>query len=183
MLALAAANGNLRVGAMIFSDKVEAYIPPQGGMKQAWEIVNRVANFEAKGASTDLSPALLSAAKELRSRAMVAVISDFIAPDFKNPLVALSARHDVRLFRVTDPAESAPLPKVGLVLVRDAETGEVRYVDTNDARFRTEHAALLARQESLRQAAFAAAKTEPLTLSTDGDPLETLAVSLSPKKK
>jgi hypothetical protein len=114
---------------------------------------------------------------------MIAVVSDFIAPDFKNSLMALSARHDLRLIRVSDPAETAPLPKVGLVLVRDAETGEVRYVDTSDTRFRTEHAALLAKQEAARQAAFTAARTVPLTLSTEGDPLEALAVSLSPKKK
>jgi uncharacterized protein (DUF58 family) len=182
VLALAAAHSNLRVGAVLFTDKIEAYIPPQSGMNQAREIMRRITTFEPQGNGTDLNPALSLVLKELRSRAMVAVVSDFIAPDFKDRLAALSQRHDLRVIRISDPAERAPLPKAGLLLVKDAETGETRLVDTSDARFRSENAALLARQEAERQAAFSQARTRPVTLSTEGDPLGDLAAAFRPRK-
>jgi hypothetical protein len=183
LLALAAAGSNLRVGLVIMTDTVEAYIPPQSGMNHAREIMRRLLSFEPKGAGTDLKPGISLAIKELRSRAMVALVSDFIAPDFKGVLAALSSRHDLRAIRVSDPAELEPLPSAGLVLVKDAETGETRLVDTSEARFRADHVALLAREEARRQAAFSEARVRPITLSTEGDPLEILTSSLSPKRK
>ena len=182
VLALAAAHHNVRVGAIFFTDTVEGFIPPQGGQRHAWEIVRRLMTFEPKGMRTDLRPAMSLALNRLTSRAMVAVVSDFMAPDFAPGLAALSKRHDLRVLQVSDPSESRPLQDVGLLRVRDAETGEERDIDTSDAAFRAAQAAAVAQREALLSEAFRAARARPIPLSTDEDYLEELRSRFQPKK-
>ena len=181
VLALAAANLNLRVGAVLVSDKIEAYLPPKNGAGQAQEILRRIQSMRDEPRRTDLRPALDLVLKELRARAVVAVVSDFLAPDFRGSLSAAAKRHDVRLIRVSDPAELRPLPDVGLLAVRDGETGEQRDVDTSDDRFRAEHAALIERRESRLSDSFTQSRLLPLVLSTEGDYLQELQDAFDPK--
>ncbi|UPT76161.1 MAG: VWA domain-containing protein [Elusimicrobiota bacterium] len=183
MLALAAAHSNVRVGAILVSDRVEAVIPPRGGARHAMSLIDQLLKAEAAGTSTDLRPGLETAGRLLGSRAMVAVISDFIAPDFKDALGGLAARHDVRAIRVTDPAEMAPLPDVGLLPVVDAETGETRMLDTSSKAVRSESASAIARREAMIENSFDAARLRPISISTEGDPLETLELAFHPKAK
>ena len=183
VLALAAAHDNIRVGAILVSDRVEAVIPPKGGQRHAMSLVDQILKTEASGTSTDLRPGLETAARLLRSRAMVAVVSDFIAPDFKEALGSLAARHDVRPIRVTDPAEMAPLPDVGLLPVVDAETGATRVLDTSSKKVRAETAAAISRREAMIDASFEAARLTPVNISTEGDPLESLETAFHPKAK
>jgi uncharacterized protein (DUF58 family) len=181
VLALAAAQLNLRVGAVLVSDKVEAYIPPKNGAQQAHEIIRRLQAQSDEPRKTDLRPALDFALKSIRSRAVVAVVSDFLAPDFRSSISSLAQRHDVRAIRVSDPAELGPMPDVGLLSVRDGETGELRDVDTSNAEFRAEHAALIERREGRLADAFSQARLRPLTLSTEGDYLQELQDAFDPK--
>lgn len=183
VLALAAAHDNIRVGAILVSDRVEAVIPPKGGQRHAMSLVDQILKAEASGTSTDLRPGLETAARLLRSRAMVAVVSDFIAPDFKEALGALASRHDVRPIRVTDPAEMAPLPDVGLLPVIDAETGNTRVLDTSSKAVRSETAAAISRREAMIEASFEAARLTPVEISTEGDPLDSLETAFHPKAK
>jgi uncharacterized protein (DUF58 family) len=183
VIALAASRHNVRVGAILVSDRVETVIPPKGGPKHAMQIVQAILDADAQGPTTDLKPGLDTAGKVLVSRSMVAVISDFIAPDFKDALGALSSRHDVRPIRVSDPAELMPLPDVGLLPVVDAESGTTRVLDTSSAEVRREQGALIARREQMIETAFEAARLRPITISTEGDPLESLELALQPKAK
>lgn len=178
VLALAAAHKNVRVGALIFTDRVEEYIPPMGGTRHAWRIVRRLMELEPKGKETDLKIPLDFAFKELRSRAMVAMVSDFIAPDFQRPMTALAKRHDFRPIRITDPAEMRPLPDVGLLRIRDAETGGEREVDTSHPAFRTEQSAMIRGRERKIEKAFSASRTRPITLSTDEEYLDGLLTEI-----
>ncbi len=183
VLALAAAHSNVRVGAVLISDRVEQVFPARGGSRHAMMIVDAILKAEPTGNATDLKPGLEAAGKLLGSRAMVAVLSDFIAPDFKEALGALAARHDVRAVRVTDPAEHGPLPDVGLLPVVDAETGATRMLDTSSRAGRAEAAATVARREAAVEAAFDASRIRPISLSTEGDPLESLEQAFHPKAK
>ena len=183
VLALAAAHSNIRVGLVILSDKVEQVIPARGGTRHAMMIVDAILKAQPTGTTTDLKPGLETAARLLGSRSMVAVLSDFIAPDFKDALSALSSRHDVRAIRVTDPAEMAPLPDVGLLPVVDAETGATRMLDTSSRAGRAESAANISRREAAVEAAFEASRIKPISLSTEGDPLENLELSFHPKTR
>jgi len=183
VLALAAAHSNIRVGAVLISDRVEQVFPARGGSRHAMMIVDAILKAQPTGAATDLKPGLEAAGKLLGSRSMVAVLSDFIAPDFKDALGALSARHDVRAIRVTDPAEHGPLPDVGLLPVVDAETGVTRMLDTSSRAGRAEAAAAISRREAAVEAAFSASRLNPVSISTEGDPLDSLEQAFHPKAK
>ncbi len=183
VLAMAAAHSNIRVGAVLVSDRVEQVIPARGGNRHAMTIVDAILKTEPTGSLTNLKPGFETAGKLLGSRGMVAILSDFIAPDFKDSLGALASRHDVRAIRVTDPAELGSLPDVGLLPVVDAETGVVRMLDTSSRAVRAEAAAAVNRREAAVEAAFAAARLKPISLSTEGDPLESLELAFHPKNK
>jgi len=183
VLALAAAHSNIRVGVILVSDKVEKIIPARGGSRHAMQIVDAILKAEPTGNATDLKPGLEAAGKLLGSRAMVAVLSDFIAPDFKDALGAIASRHDVRAIRVTDPAEMGPLPDVGLLPVVDAETGVTRMLDTSSKSGRAEAASAISHREAAVEAAFDASRLKPISISTEGDPLESLERAFHPKAK
>lgn len=182
VLALAAARSGQRVGAVFFSDRVEAVIAPGGGKAHGWRVAQAALQAEPRGGGTDLNSALAAAAALAKTRAVVIVLSDFIAAsNYKESLSAAAARHDVRLIRVVDPAETRPLPDVGLLPVEDAESGAARLLDTSSPAARRESAASLARREALITDAFSAVRARPIVLSTEGDPLDELIRHFRPK--
>lgn len=183
-LAFTAGRTNMRVGAVLFTDRVEAVIPPAGGAAHAWRVAQAVVQAAPEGRGTDLRAGLDAAVKAVKTRAVIAVLSDFLSDaDFKEALGAAGARHDLRLIRVADPAELRSLPDAGLVSVEDAETGAGRLLDTSSPGVRRDAAAAVARREARIEDSFAAVRTQPIVLSTEGDPLDELAVHFQPKGK
>jgi uncharacterized protein (DUF58 family) len=168
-----ARHGN-RVGAVLYSGRVEAVIPAGSGRRHVLHILHRMLAVAdrpaAKGAplsETRLQELLQSAGHAIVRRSLLFVISDFIsAPGWDKPLAQLSQRHEVLAVRLYDPLEQE-LPDLGFVTMQDAESGEQLFVDTNDRGFRKRFAALAeAREEALR-AAFGNAGVDVLELSTD----------------
>jgi uncharacterized protein (DUF58 family) len=168
-----ARHGN-RVGAVLYSGRVEAVIPAGSGRRHVLHILHRMLavadRLPAKGrppSETRLHELLQSAGHAIVRRSLLFVISDFIsAPGWDKPLAQLSQRHEVLAVRLYDPLEQA-LPDLGFVTMQDAESGEQLFVDTNDRGFRKRFAALAeAREEALR-AAFGHAGVDVLELSTD----------------
>jgi hypothetical protein len=183
-LAFTAGRTNMRVGAVLFTDRVEAVIPPGGGRAHAWRVAQAIMQAKPEGRATDIRKALEAAVKSVKTRAVVAVLSDFLSDaDFKDALASAGARHDLRLIRVTDPSELRPLPEVGLVPVEDAETGAAGVLDTGSLSLRRDAAAAIARRESRLEDAFAAVRTRPILLSTEGDAVDGLAAHFQPKTK
>jgi hypothetical protein len=183
-LAFTAGRTNMRVGAVLFTDRVEAVIPPAGGRAHAWRVAQAIAQAQPEGRATDIRAGLDAAVKSVKTRAIVTVLSDFLSDaDFKDALASAGARHDLRLIRVADPVELRPLPEVGLVPVADAETGAARVLDTSALQPRRDAAAAIARREARIEDAFASVRTQPIVLSTEGDPLEELALHFQPKTK
>ena len=118
---------------------------------------------------THLAELLRTAQHTIRQRSTVFVVSDFISePGWDKPLGELARRHDVVAVRLLDPLELA-LPNLGLVTVRDAETGEQMLVDTNDGGFRQRFARIAAQREAELREALARAGVDTLELSTDDD--------------
>ncbi len=130
MLAFAAVANHDRVGAVLFSDRVEAFVPPGRGRDHALRIVRDLLALEPLGRGTDLAAALRFAGRVLKRRGIVAVISDFQADNFEKPLGVLRRRHDVVALHLHDPRET-DLPPAGLVRLRDPETGAHVVVDTS----------------------------------------------------
>ncbi len=135
VLAFAAAKNNDKVGLLIFTDRVELYIPPKKGSRHVLRLIRELLAFKMPQRQTDIPMALDYVAKVTRKRATVFVVSDFLGADFKQSLNLLSRRHDVVAVPVRDRVEIG-MPNVGLIEFQDAETGEMILVDTASGRYR-----------------------------------------------
>jgi uncharacterized protein (DUF58 family) len=135
VLALAAARNNDRVGAVFATDRVEHYVAPRKGRRQALRVISDLLTFRAARSGTDLGAALGYLEPMLRRRAVIFLLSDFLASGYEAPLARLARRHDLIALQMTDPRERE-LPDVGLVTLWDPETGDWRVVDTADAGLR-----------------------------------------------
>jgi uncharacterized protein (DUF58 family) len=124
------------VGALMFSDKVELVVRPAKGRLHALRIIRDLIAFRPRGRGTNLGEALRYAAKLLRHHAIVAVLSDFRADGWEEPLGQLAARHDVVALTIDDPRE-VDLPDAGWVDMEDAETGRRIVIDTSHRPTRT----------------------------------------------
>src|SRR5512135_982230 len=129
VLAFAAAKNNDKVGLLIFTDRIELYIPAKKGNTHVLRLIRELLCFKMPQRKTNIPMAVDYLAKVVRKRATVFVVSDFIEANFKKSLSLLNKRHDVIAVPVRDPAEIA-LPNVGLIEFADAETGELILVDT-----------------------------------------------------
>lgn len=130
VLAFSAVANQDRVGAVLFSDRIEGYVPPGHGRKHALRIVRDLLAKRPEGKGTDLAGALRFARRVLRSRGIVAVLSDFQATGYERALGVLRRKHDVVALHLQDPGE-AEMPSVGLVALTDPETGERIVADTS----------------------------------------------------
>ena len=128
LLALAASRNRDRVGLLLFTDGVELYLPPSKSRSRALRVARELLAYEPLGTGTDVGSALAFLGRVLRRRAVVFVLSDWIASPFDRELALLARRHEVVVLEVTDPLERE-LPASGLVLVRDLESGSSRIVD------------------------------------------------------
>ena len=122
---------NDRVGAVLFTDRVEQFIPPKRGKRHALRIIRELLAFEPRGARTELGAALEFANRVLRRRAVIFVVSDWMASGYQPALEALAQRHDVVALHLVD-ARERELPAVGLLTLRDPETGRSRTIDSSD---------------------------------------------------
>ncbi|CAA9417728.1 MAG: hypothetical protein PA3071 [uncultured Ramlibacter sp.] len=164
-------HGN-RVGAMLYGSGVDTVIPTRGGRRHVLHLLHtlhaRPATRESAGA-TRLRDLLDSGASLIKRRSTVFVVSDFISePGWERALGLLAQRHEVVAVRVLDPLE-LQLPDLGLLTLRDAETGEQVLVDTHDPGFRKRFARIAAQRESELRESLVRAGVDALELSTDAD--------------
>lgn len=129
VLAYAAVNHNDRVGLIIFTDKIEKFIPPRKGQQHVLRVIREALYFKPKGRGTDIEGALKYLDSVTTRRAVTFIISDFFAPEFRKPLSVANKRHDCIAITITDPRE-LELPRSGIVELKDAETGAIFPVDT-----------------------------------------------------
>jgi uncharacterized protein (DUF58 family) len=135
VLALAAARNNDRVGAAFFTDRIEHHIAPAKGRRHVLRLISELLAFEPAGTGTDLGAALAELEPTRRRRAVLFILSDFMAAGYEPVLGRLARRHDVVALQLVDPRERA-LPAAGLVTLWDPESGAWRRIDTSDAAVR-----------------------------------------------
>jgi uncharacterized protein (DUF58 family) len=136
VLTMSAVRNNDRVGVLLFTNRVEHYVPPGKGRRHAMRILRDILAFEPVGHQTDVAGALDYLRGLLRQHAIIFLISDLDDESLERPLKLLNQRHDVVVARVDDPAEIA-LPDIGLARFVDPETGATVDVDTSDPRVRS----------------------------------------------
>jgi uncharacterized protein (DUF58 family) len=163
-------HGN-RVGAMLYGDRVDTVIPARSGRRHALHILHRMLSRPERSCSTatDLRDFLQTAFRLMERRSLVFLISDFIsAPGWAESLAHLAQRHEIVAVRLYDPLEME-LPDLGLLAMRDPETGEQLFVDTHDRGFRKRFAAVAERREQELRSALREAGVDALELSTNDD--------------
>jgi len=135
LLAFSAIKNHDRVGAILFTDRVEKFIPPRRGSTHVLRVIRELLFYRPERQGTSIQHALDHLNLVVRKRAVVFLISDLLDQGFETPLKVANQRHDVVIIQIVDPLERE-LPDVGILEVRDIETGEVVRLDTSLARVR-----------------------------------------------
>ena len=137
ILAFSAIQNNDKIGVIFFSDKIEKFIPPKKGRKHILRIISEMINFEPQARGTDISGALRYMTSAIKKRCTAFIISDFIQKEatLENALSIANNRHDIVALRIYDERETE-LPNIGMIKLKDAETGNYTWVDSSDRRAR-----------------------------------------------
>ncbi len=136
VIAFSAMQNNDKVGVIFFSDKIEKFIPPKKGKSHILHIIRELINFYPENNQTNIAQALQYVTSSIKKRCTCFVLSDFIDDnDFAHALSIANRKHDVVALRVYDERENV-LPPVGMMFLKDAETGEQMWVDTSDKKLR-----------------------------------------------
>ena len=128
-MAFSATQNNDKIGLILFSDQIELYIPPKKGRSHVLRIIRELIEFEPKSRKTDVAQALKFLSSTQKKKAIVFMISDFMAADYEQTLKIASKKHDITGIRVYDIREEK-MPDIGMVSMLDAETGETQLIDT-----------------------------------------------------
>lgn len=134
MLAFLAIRTNDKVGAVLFSSGVEKYIPPKKGASHVWRLIKEIFTFEPQDLNTNVDEALIYLNRVVRRHAIVFLISDCMDTGFERSLRLTAKKHDLTIIRVSDPGEEA-LPDVGLMTLRDPESGKLTLINTRSRQF------------------------------------------------
>jgi len=151
LLAFSAIKNNDKVGLLVFTDRVEMFIPPAKGITHVLRIIREVLNFRPGRSGTDIAEGIDYIGRVTNKKSVLFLVSDFIGEGYENKIRVLSKRHDLIAVSITDPREIS-MPDCGLVQLEDAETGEMLLIDTGSAAFRKKYQMLgMQRLEELRK--------------------------------
>ena len=131
ILAFSAIRNNDKIGLIVFSNKIEHYIPPKKGKAHVWNIIRTILNYQPEGRLTDLNIPLEYLLKIQKRKCIAFLISDFQATNYETNVKLASQKHDLVAISISDPREK-DLPKIGLINLRDSESGETLLIDTDN---------------------------------------------------
>lgn len=166
LLAFSAIKNNDKVGLIIFTDRIEKFVPPQKGRSHVLRLIREIIFFEPEGVATDTGMALEYLSKVIKRKSVVFLISDFLCEDFVRPMQIANKKHDVVAIKISDPRE-VTFEDVGLIELEDAETGEVVMINTGSKQFRREFAAQADEDLQSLQRGFQLINTDFINIRTD----------------
>ncbi len=173
-LAFSAIQNNDKIGVIFFSDRIEKYIPPKKGRKHVLYIIREVLDFQPESKKTDVSQAFEFLGQVMKRKCTAFVMSDFYdRKPFMKPLQVCRSKHDLMAIQVYDPIMKT-LPDVGILRVRDAETGHEMYIDTSSKALRTAHAKFWQERSAALKQTFAKSSVDFVSVATDGDYVKSL---------
>ena len=173
VLAYSVIANNDKVGLLLFSDRVEKYIPPKKGRAHMLRIIREMLGFEPVGSGTSLAEPLRYLTNVISKRCTAFILSDFMAPPFVDSLRIAAGKHDVVALRINDRREKE-IPDVGFVKVTDPETGNESWIDTSSARIRKEYADNWNRHEEATKSVFRSCGVDVASISTGEDYIKPL---------
>ena len=173
ILAFSAIRNNDKVGLILFSDRIEQFVPPRKGRRHVLRVLRELIYTRAEGRGTDVGAALEYLARVVSRRAVVFVVSDFLAAGHEQALAVAARRHDLVAIRIGDRRE-AELPDIGFVDFEDAESGERVTVNLSDRTFRETFAAEARAAEEARTRLFRRTGVDVIEVSADRPYIERL---------
>jgi uncharacterized protein (DUF58 family) len=173
VLAMSANRNNDRVGALLFTDRVEHVVPPGKGRKHMLRLIRDLLSYRPAGAATNIGIATEYLGKMMKHRAIIFLISDFQGGDMERPIKMLAQRHDVVAVTVEDPRE-ATLPDIGLARFLDPETGDTVDVDTSDRGVREAYERAVTEENERRRRLFRRLGIDEIAIRTDTGYVEPL---------
>jgi len=173
VLAMSAVRNNDRVGVVLFTDRIEYVVPPRKGRKHVLRIMRDLLSFEPAGRGTDMVGVIDHLARTLKQKAIVFLISDFVATEIEHPLKILAQRHDLVAVTVEDPSERV-LPDVGLARFVDPETGQQIEIDTSSPVVRTDFEKRVTEERDERRHLLRRLAIDEVPVRTDGNYIEPL---------
>ena len=168
VLAFSTIQNNDKIGVIFFSDKIEKFIPPQKGKKHVLQIIRELIDFEPQSKKTDIANALRYFTNVIKKSSTAFIISDFMDADFERDLTIANRKHDVAALQVYDIRETE-LPNVGLIKLKDAETGNRIWVDTSDKRLRTAYKHNWGETQLALQKSFVRSGVDSVSMNTSED--------------
>ena len=173
VLAFSAIQNNDKIGVIFFSDKVEKFIPPKKGKSHILRIIRELIAFEPQNKGTDIGEALRYFNNVIKKRSVCFVISDFIAEGFDAQLKIANKKHDVVSIRIHDPREEE-LPNVGIIQMIDAETNQIKWIDTSNKNVRDSYHKNYINTEKTINQLFKSSGVDTIQLRTDKDYIKPL---------
>ena len=168
-LAFSAIQNNDKIGVIFFSDRIEKYVPPQKGKKHVLAIIREMINFEPVERGTDITKVLQYITNAQKKRCTVFMVSDFVVEqDFDKALTIANSKHDMVAVRVFDPREQE-LPPVGLIKMKDAETGGEMWIDTSSSKVRKKYSAWWGSMTEKSLQSFNRSRVDNVSIATDQD--------------
>jgi uncharacterized protein (DUF58 family) len=166
VLAFSAIKNNDKVGLILFTDRIERFVPPKKGRAHILRIIRELLSFTPQGSGTSIRGGLEYFNHVVKKRSIAFVISDFIDEGYDRILRTISRRHDVIAIEMTDPREET-LPAVGLMKLRDAESGLERWIDTSDAGVRKSFQHFWTERKAVRRSLFLSSKVDAIPIRVD----------------
>lgn len=174
VLAFSAIQNNDKIGVIFFSDKVEKFIPPQKGRKHILYVIRELIDFQPEDRQTDISQVLKYLTNAIKKRCTAFLISDFINKDsFKDALTVANRKHDMVAIQVYDQRETE-LPSVGLMKIKDAETGKEQWIDTSSSRVRQAYKEWWEKRQEAMDTTFKKCRVDSVSIRTEDDYVKSL---------
>ena len=166
VLSFSAIQNNDKVGVIFFTDKIEKFIPPKKGKSHILRIIRELIDFHPDDKGTDIGEALRYLNNVIKKRSICFLLSDFMAANYDAPLRIAARRHDMIGIHIYDPRETE-LPNVGLMRVKDAESGELIWMDTSNRKVRENYAAHFRQNSGYFKKTFAKCGVDTVSIRTD----------------
>jgi uncharacterized protein (DUF58 family) len=173
ILAFSALKNNDKVGLILFTDKIEKFVPPRKGRKHVLRIIREVLSFEPEGKSTNLKGALEYMNSTIKKKSIAFLISDFMDEGYEKILRIVGRKHDL-IGIVLDDRREKEMPNIGLVKLADAETGAERWIDTSSNRVRFQMIAHRNEREKLRNSIFIKSRLDRIEVTTGSNYIQPL---------
>ena len=173
-LAFSAIQNNDKIGVIFFSNQIEKFIPPKKGKKHILYVIRELINFEPQEAKTDIALVLQYLTNAIKKRCTAFVFSDYIDKgNYQHALTIANKKHDMVAIQVFDERETE-MPKIGLIKIKDAESGSEKYVDTGSRRVRETYKQWWEKRQTEMNDAFKRSRVDSVSIRTDGDYVKAL---------